>query len=138
MGLIQDLAAQLLSGQSTTQQHSLLASVASLINSPQVGGIAGLAKLFESQGLGQIVAGWISNGPNPPITAQQLQQVLGSQRIGEIAQKLGVDPNQAAAQLAAFLPHAVDHLTPNGAIPAEGSLTTEAILGALKSKFLAG
>lgn len=138
MSFFQNLAGQLFGGQSRDQAQSLLESVTGLLNHPQVGGISGLAQLFQKQGLGQIVAGWISTGPNPPVSATQLQQVLGSQRIAEIAQKLGIDTNQAAARLAETLPAAVDQLTPNGTVPAEGSMNAQAMLGSLVKKFLGG
>ena len=35
--------------------------------------------------------------------------------------KLGVDPSQLLGQLSQVLPHAVDHLTPNGEAPAAGA-----------------
>ena len=137
MSLLQSIVGQLFGDQSTDQQqHSLLDCVAGLINHPQVGGLSGLSQLFHDQGLGHIVDGWIGNGPNPPITADQIRQVLGSPRIAEMAAKLGIDPNQAATQLAAILPHAVDQLTPNGTVPAQGTLNAQAILCELKTKFL--
>jgi uncharacterized protein YidB (DUF937 family) len=117
------------------QQHNLLESIAGLINHPQVGGIAGLAALFQKEGLGNIVAGWISKGPNPPVSADQVEQVFGSQQIGAIARKLGMDPTQASAHLAAVLPHAVDHLTPDGNVP-QNPGTTQDMIAALKRKFL--
>jgi len=136
MSLLQDLVGQLSGGQpSDQQQQNLLTTVAGLLNNPQIGGISGLARLFENQGLGQIVSGWIARGPNPPVSAEQLQQVLGSERIAEIARKLGVDPGQARAQLAAVLPQVVDHLTPDGVMPT-GSLNTQTILNSLIGKFM--
>jgi uncharacterized protein YidB (DUF937 family) len=121
---------------SQVQQNNLLESVAGLLCHPQIGGIAGLAALFQNQGLGHIISGWIGNGPNPPVSPDQLQKVLGSERIGEIANKLGMDQNQAASRLAAVLPHAVDHLTPDGSLPPEGTQSCQSILTALKAKFL--
>jgi uncharacterized protein YidB (DUF937 family) len=122
--------------QQVQQQHNLLETIATLINHPQVGGIAGLAALFQKQGLGNIIAGWIGKGPNPPVGSDQVEQVLGSQQVAAIARKLGMDPTQASAHIAAVLPHAVDHLTPEGTIPPEGSLNTQDIIAALKKKFL--
>jgi uncharacterized protein YidB (DUF937 family) len=139
MSLLQTIIGELAGGQTTDpqqHQHTLLESIVGLLNHPQIGGIGGLAKLFQNQDLGHIIAGWIGKGPNPPVTGGQLQQVLGSQHIAELAAKLGIDPHQAAAKLAAILPHAVDHLTPDGVPPADGSMNTQATLAALKSKFL--
>jgi uncharacterized protein YidB (DUF937 family) len=139
MSLLQTIVGELAGGQAANpQQHqnTLLEGIVGLLNNPQIGGIGGLAKLFQNQGLGHIIAGWIGKGPNPPVTGSQLQQVLGSQHIADLAAKLGIDPQRAAAQLAAILPHAVDHLTPDGVLPADGSTSPQAALAALKSKFL--
>lgn len=42
---------------------------------------------------------------------------MGITHVRDLAAKLGIDPNQAAAKLAAVLPHLVDQLTPNGQLP---------------------
>ena len=44
----------------------------------------------------------------------QLQQALGSDTVNQLAQKFGVDANQASEMLAKILPNLVDHATPNG------------------------
>ncbi len=137
MSLLQSIVGQLLGGQSTNQQHGLMETVASLLNSPQIGGINGLAKMFQNNGLGHLTDAWIGNGPNPPVTPDQLQQVLGDDQMAGVAQQLGVDQDQAASQLAVFLPHAIDHLTPNGAVPQTGEMDMTAMFNALKSRFLA-
>jgi uncharacterized protein YidB (DUF937 family) len=139
MSLLQSIVGKCIGGETDFKQqdqHSLIESVAGLLGHPEVGGVNGLARLFQSQGLGHLVSAWIGNGPNPSISGDQLRQVLRSQRIAEIARTLGIDPDQAATRLAAILPHAVDHLTPNGAVPADGTMSTQDMLGALKRKFL--
>ncbi len=80
------------------------------------GGLQGLVNQFASKGLGDIVQSWVGTGQNLPISRDQIQQALGSGPIGEIAQKLGISPEQASAQLAEWLPKAVDTATPNGRI----------------------
>ncbi len=47
------------------EQHAgALSAVTEYINSPQVGGISGLQKMFEEKGLGGIVGSWIGGGQN--------------------------------------------------------------------------
>lgn len=82
------------------------------------GGLQGLGELFKKQGLGDVFAGWVSNGPNPPISGQQLQGVLGQDTVNQLASKLGMDGSQASNLLAQFLPDVVDKLTPGGKIDA--------------------
>ena len=102
-------------------QRNAIAGVMDLINHPSIGGIAGLASLFQSHGLGQVMNGWTSSGLNSSVSPSQVQQVLGSAPIAAFAQRLGIPQEQAASHLAQLLPHVVDHLTPDGSIPADGT-----------------
>ena len=137
MSLLQRIIGQLSGSQPADpqQQTNLLESITGLLNNPQIGGIGGLAQMFKSKGLGDIINGWISTGPNPPITRGQIHQALGPDHVDRIAKKMGVGPDEAADRLAAVLPDAVDHLTPDGQLPADG-MNMQAMLSALKSKFL--
>lgn len=91
----------------------------------QSGGVEGLVRQFQAGGLGDIVKSWIGNGQNLPVTAEQIQQVLGNEQVAAIARQLGVDPAQASAQLAQVLPGLVDKLTPNGQVPQGGDLLAQ-------------
>jgi len=81
------------------------------------GGLSGLVQQLQNAGLGHIVQSWVSTGPNQPITAAQLQQALGSDKVKEIAARLGLDPNAVSQKLSTILPEIVNHLTPNGQVP---------------------
>ena len=109
--------------------------VMQLINNPQIGGLSGLAQAFQNGGLGEIVNSWIANGPNLPVSAEQLQSVMGSSPIGAIASQLGVSPDLAGKQLADLLPGLVDMLTPNGQLPQGGDLMAQG-MHLLKGKLL--
>ncbi|HXK09826.1 MAG TPA: YidB family protein [Vicinamibacteria bacterium] len=95
------------------------------------GGLGGLIGAFQKSGLGDVMSQWISTGPNPPISADQLTKVLGSDVIGQIAQKAGLGHAEAGSALAAVLPSLIDHLTPNGKVPDTNAL--EGTLGSLLS-----
>jgi uncharacterized protein YidB (DUF937 family) len=84
------------------------------------GGVGGLVEAFQKGGLGEVAQSWVASGANLPISAEQIQAVLGSGAIGQFAEKLGVDPQVGAAKLAELLPGLVDHLTPGGQLPTEG------------------
>lgn len=87
-----------------------------------VGGLAGLTQLFNQAGLGHIIQSWISSGQNLPISAQQLQQVLGPNVLQGLATKLGISPDIVSQQLAHALPAVVDKVTPQGQLPATDPL----------------
>jgi len=86
------------------------------------GGLDGLVQSFHTNGLGGLVNSWTSNGANQPVSAAQIQQVLGSEKVQAFAQKLGVSPEAASSTLAQLLPTVIDKLTPNGTTPDRSSL----------------
>ena len=102
------------------------------------GGLGGLVQAFDKAGLSNIVKSWVSTGQNLPISAEQLQQVLGNGKIAEIAKLLGMQQGDVAAQLSQLLPKAVDHLTPNGQVPAKGLGQADIgkALGSILGKFM--
>lgn len=132
MGLF-DQVVGALSGNQAGGNSALLESVLQLVNNPQTGGLGGLVQSFERGGLGSIVNSWVSTGQNLPISAEQIQSVLGSPLLQGLAEKLGMSHEQIAGGLASVLPQVVDHLTPNGEVPQNGELLSEG-LDLLKGK----
>jgi uncharacterized protein YidB (DUF937 family) len=136
MGLFDSIAGQVvgaLSGNASGQQGGLLEVVAGLINNPQTGGIQGLIAAFQQGGLGHVIGSWISTGQNLPITADQLQAVLGNEQVQAIAQKMGLPAQEIATQLAQYLPQAIDHVTPTGEVPQGDAL--QSAIGMLGNLF---
>ena len=90
----------------------------------QAGGVQGLSNMLQQLGLGDAVQSWVGSGANQAVSGDQLGQALQNGGLGSLVQeaagKLGVDPNQLLGQLSQVLPHAVDHLTPDGQVPAAG------------------
>jgi uncharacterized protein YidB (DUF937 family) len=81
------------------------------------GGIEGVVAQFEQTGFGQQVKSWVGTGQNLPITTEQIQQALGSDRVKELAAKYGLPIDKVAHLLAQNLPTAVDKATPEGRLP---------------------
>lgn len=106
------------------QGGSLIALAAQLIE--KAGGVQGLVALLQQHGLGDAVQSWVGSGANRPVEPGALGQALDKGGLGSIVQdmsgRLGVDPGQALAQLSQVLPHAVDHLTPGGQVPAQSAI----------------
>ena len=109
-----------LTGGSTGGGGGLAASVLEMLNNRQ-GGISGLAEAFTANGLGHIASSWIGTGANLPVSADQVQQVLGNEQVQALAQKAGIAPEAASSQLADLLPGIIDKLTPNGQVPQAGT-----------------
>lgn len=125
MGLLDSVVGALAGGQSGGD-NPLLGIVMQLLNN-QPGGLGGLVQSFQQGGLGDIVNSWVSTGKNLPISAEQLQSVLGSGQLRDIAAQLGVSPEQASGSLADLLPIVVDQLTPNGQLPQGGDLLSQGL-----------
>ncbi len=122
MGLLDEVG-KMMGGGQQGGASDILAVAQQLLG--QSGGIDGLIQQLQAGGLGDVVKSWIGNGQNLPVTGEQIQQVLGNDKVAAIARQLGVDPAQASAQLAQVLPGLVDKLTPNGQVPQGGDLLSQ-------------
>jgi uncharacterized protein YidB (DUF937 family) len=81
------------------------------------GGLSAIVAKLQQAGLGDQVKSWIGNGQNLPITAEQLQQALGSDTAKQLAARFNIPLDQLTKVLAEQLPLAVDHASPNGTLP---------------------
>jgi uncharacterized protein YidB (DUF937 family) len=115
-------------------QSNLLESVINIINNPETGGLTGLVQIFKDKGLGNIITSWVGTGENLPVSGEQIQQVINSEKIQQIAGKLGISGGEVSTTLAGLLPQVIDKLTPNGTLP-EGNLVEQG-LNLLKNKLL--
>ena len=122
-----DQALGALAGGRSGDNSALLQTVMQLVNNPQNGGLEGLIQSFQQGGLGEIVNSWVSTGQNLPISAEQIQSVLGDSSLSGLAAQLGVSPEQASGSLADMLPQLIDQLTPNGQMPQGGDLLTQGL-----------
>jgi len=132
MGLLDSVLGSLSQGGSGSGGNPLLETVLSMVNNPETGGLAGLLQKLQESGLGNVADSWVSTGKNLPISADQVQEALGSGALGDIASKLGLSTGDVSSQLADLLPGVVDKLTPNGQVPDMGSLGD--LLGSLTKR----
>lgn len=123
MGLLDNIGSMLGGAQTGGSGGDIMSVAQQLLG--QTGGLDGLLKKFQENGLGDVAASWVGKGQNLPITAEQIQKVLGNEQVAAIASKLGVDPQQAATQLSQLLPGLVDKLTPDGQVTQGGDLLAQ-------------
>lgn len=87
-----------------------------------IGGLGPLQQILEQAGLGEQVKSWIGNGQNLPVSGEQITQALSGtgalEEVSKLAAHFGINEGDLANQLAEGLPEAVNHLTPQGAVPA--------------------
>jgi len=118
-GLLEGVASKLMGGEGS---NPLLGMVGNLLSGSQGGGLSGLIQSFNSKGLGDLMSSWVGTGENLPISGQQIQEVLGSGRIQQMAEKLGTSSEEVSGGLAGLLPQIIDQLTPAGSVPESGLL----------------
>jgi len=109
MGLFDDLENKAVNSMLGGSSNPLATGLLQLINN-HPGGVAGLVQSFHEKGLGEVASSWVGSGQNLPISADQIQQVLGS------------SPDVAESSLAQLLPTLIDKLTPNGQAPQHSNL----------------
>lgn len=129
-GQVVQQAASALSGQQGAGADKMGTMLMGLLNNPELGGISGLVSAFQKNGLGEIVASWISNNTNLPISAAQIQSVLGQGPLQDLASQTSLSTTEVASSLSEHLPGLVDQLTPHGQLPS-GDLMAQG-LGMLK------
>jgi uncharacterized protein YidB (DUF937 family) len=129
MGMLDSLLGGLMGGAGGTAQQGqspLMMMALQLIQ--QNGGLPGIISKLQNGGLAQQVGSWVGTGQNVPVSGSQLQEVLGSGSIGELAQQLGMSHGDASSNLAQVLPQLIDHLTPHGQVPDDhGDMLAQAL-----------
>ncbi|HEV7122155.1 MAG TPA: YidB family protein [Rhodanobacter sp.] len=107
------------------QQASIIGVVGQLVQ--RAGGVQGVVSMLQQHGLGEAVQSWVGTGANQPVSGGQLGQALQGGGLGpllqEAAGKLGINQDELLGKLSQVLPHAVDHVTPDGQVPPAGAVS---------------
>ena len=74
---------------------------------------------------------WLGDGQNAEISESQIESVMGADKIGQFAAKLGIGQDEAKSGLAEFLPQLVDQGSRGGSL-----LDSVGGLAGIASKFL--
>lgn len=77
------------------------------------GNIGGLLSQLQQGGLGDVLQSWIGSNSNESVSAGAIENALGG-HLGQAAQAIGIDTQQASGLLAQYLPQIIDTMTPNG------------------------
>jgi uncharacterized protein YidB (DUF937 family) len=120
MGLLDQVVGAIGGAKSGGIQALLLQQLIAMLSQP--GALAKLTNAFQQHGLGNLLQSWIGTGTNLPISAAQVQQVLGLGTVTDMASKAGVAAPEAASMIASLLPQVIDKVSPSGQAPAESNL----------------
>ena len=132
MGLLDSLLNMAAGSTKATKsnQNAVSTIMEVLIQNKQSGGLDGLIGTLTKGGLGNVVDSWISTGKNKSVKTSQLNNVLSSDLVSQIASRLGISNTAALGMVAKFLPLIIDKLTPDGKVTAQSSaVNVQDILG---------
>jgi len=131
-GLFGQVLGAFLGGQQEGLSGAAIGNVLQQVLAANGGGVASLLSRFEAAGLGSQAQSWVSAGPNLPISGDQVSAAFSANEIEGWATQVGTTPDKLRAVLAEALPHAVDHVTPAGQVPAPNAIPD---LSSLVSRF---
>jgi uncharacterized protein YidB (DUF937 family) len=83
-----------------------------------LGGLGGLLDQFRQKGYGDHADSWVGTGANQPLPPDAVGEVIGDDQIAQMAQQAGISTDEARSGLSQLLPEVVNHLTPDGQVPA--------------------
>ena len=114
MGILDSLLDTAMSslGGGDGQQNQAMKLVMHLVQQ-NGGNIGGLLSQLQQGGLGDVLQSWIGNNSNESVSAGAIENALGG-HLGQAAQAIGIDTQQASGLLAQYLPQIIDTMTPNG------------------------
>jgi uncharacterized protein YidB (DUF937 family) len=118
MGILDMLTSVMASRAASELETAVIPVVLSeVLGNGSEGGLSAIVARLQQAGFGDQVKSWIGTGQNLPISAQQLQQVLGSDVVKQLATRFGIPVDQLSTVLAQVLPTAVDQASPKGTLP---------------------
>jgi uncharacterized protein YidB (DUF937 family) len=103
----------------------------SLLGNGEKADLGSLVSGLQAKGLGSIASSWLGDGKNENISADQLKDVLGADKLSAAAAKLGTDEGSLLNQLKDVVPQLVDKSSSGGSL-----LDSVGGLGGLAKKFL--
>ncbi len=118
---IQDLLGSLSSGLDVSKLQALAGPFTSMIQDN--GGLQAVLDKLRSSGMSEQVNSWLSNAPDIPLSAEQVQQVMSPERLASMAASAGMSVQDTAAALGKMLPDLVDKLSPGGSLPGADQLS---------------
>ncbi len=76
--------------------------------------LAGIMEKMKAGGMGDQLESFLGDGENQEISADQVKSAFGEEGLSNVANKLGVDTDTAAAQLKDVLPSLLDKASSGG------------------------
>jgi len=78
--------------------------------------LGSLVSGLQEKGLGSVAESWLGDGENQEISAEQLKDVLGEEKVAAAAEKLGTDEGSLLDNLKDTLPQMIDKSSSGGSL----------------------
>ncbi len=79
-------------------------------------GLAGMVSAMQEKGLGSVAESWLGDGDNGEISADQVREVVGSEKISQMASQLNTDEGSLLDGLKDALPQIIDKSSQGGSL----------------------
>lgn len=104
------------SGDGGLDMSAMQSALGGLIGDGDKLDLAGLVSSMQGGGMSSLLESWLGDGANSPVSAQQIGDILGSEKIASFASSLNIDTDSARAGLAEVLPEIVDKASSGGSL----------------------
>ncbi len=118
MKLATQLLASKLGGSASGNTDMLQSVIGGLLGGSGDKGIdlGSLVGNLQNGGLGDIAESWLGDGDNAEISGEQLESILGSDKLQAAAQQLGADQGDLMNGLKEMIPQVVDKSSSGGSL----------------------
>ncbi len=131
---IMKLATGLLASKLGADNDAIGSVMQSLLGEGDKADVGSLLSGLKEKGLGDVAESWLGDGENAEISADQLKDVLGGEKVAEAAAKLGTDEGSLLESLKDAIPQMVDKSSSGGSLL--DSIGGLGALGGIAKKFL--
>ncbi len=107
-----------LGGGAGTSSDSISSVLGNLLGGGDNGGdgMGSILSAMKEKGLGSVADSWLGDGDNEEISSDQLRDVMGGDKVTEMASELGTDENSLLSGLKDALPQMVDKSSSGGSL----------------------
>lgn len=113
---IMNLAKGMLANKLGGNSDALTGALDGLLGDGDKMDIGSLVSGLQSKGLGDVASSWLGDGANADISADQLKDVLGGEKVAAAAAQLGTDEGSLLSGLQGALPQLVDKASSGGSL----------------------
>jgi len=78
--------------------------------------LGGLISAMQGKGLGSVAESWLGDGKNEEISADQVRDVVGKDKVAAMATELDTDENSLLDSLKEVLPQIIDKSSSGGSL----------------------